>query len=97
VGDDRPDDSWYDALDRIPRPKGLTAMGFTFKDVKNFMRLRDPSIGIEPHYSEDSTFDSVGVRLTPEGVFKMIGLKTTVEDTVDSIFTQVSELRSRSA
>jgi hypothetical protein len=72
-------------------------MDFAFNEVRNFLRLRDPSIGIEPHYSEDATFDSVGVRLTQGGISKMVGLGTTVEETVDSIFAEVSELRGRSA
>jgi len=72
-------------------------MDFAFTDVMIFLRLRDPSIGIEPHYSEDATFDSVGVRLTEGGISKMVGLETTVEATVDSIFAEVSELRGRSA
>ena len=72
-------------------------MNFAFKDVKNFLRLRDPSIGIEPHYSEGATIDSIGVRLTGAGVFKMVGVRSTVEETVDSILAEVSELRGRSA
>ena len=72
-------------------------MNYAFDDVKSFLRLRDPSIGIEPHYAEDATFDSVGVRLTQGGVSTRVGLETTVEETVDSIFAEVSELRGRSA
>ena len=72
-------------------------MNFAFKDVKNFLRLRDPSIGIEPHYSENATIDSIGVRLTSDGDIKMVGIQSTVEETVDSIFAEVSELRGRSA
>ena len=72
-------------------------MNFAFNDVKNSLRLRDPSIGIEPHYSEGATIDSIGVRLTSDGVFRMVGVRSTVEETVDSIFAEVSELRGRSA
>jgi hypothetical protein len=72
-------------------------MDFAFKDVMSSLRLRDPSIGIEPHYAEDATFESVGIRLTRDGVYTMVAVRGTVEETVDSIFVEVSELRGRSA
>jgi hypothetical protein len=72
-------------------------MDFAFNDLQSFLQLLDPSIGIEPHYALDATFESVSVRITRDGVSTRVGLGNTVEDTVDSIFAEVSERRGRSA
>jgi cyclopropane-fatty-acyl-phospholipid synthase len=63
--------------------------------IETARSLRDPSIGIEPHYSENATIDSIGVRLTSDGVLKMVGVRSTVEETVESdLFTVDGEITS---